>query len=181
MANELLLRSGDRGEGSWYEKWDLSLLSLLRTDNAESTISNAVSGEEDISCDGVGSVDGEMPGETNDFVKKVAVNKCFLCFLRLLYPRDLRPQTGEKIREYLRERAFGCPEDWAWVTVKEECEGDAAYLKLYLSVVLPDPETMRKMIADLNSTQLAAKAFLINEAQSAEGSGASSALDDLFL
>ncbi len=180
MANEHLLRSEDRGEKTWFEKWDLSLLSLLHTDNAESTISNAVSGEEDISYDGVGSVDGEMPGETNDYVKKTAVNKCFLCFLRLLYPMHLRPETEETIREYLAERAFGCEEDWAWVTIKEDCEGDAAFLKLYLSVAKPDAEKMRKMIEDLNSTQLAAKALLINEAQDKKD-GSTSALDALFL
>ncbi len=179
MANEHLLRAEDPGQAFWYEKWDISLLSLLHTDNAESTISTAVSGEEDISYDGVGSVDGEMPGETNDYVKRIATNKCFLCYLRLRHNAFLRVETEKEIRDYLKERAFGCPEEWAWITLKEECEGDVEFLRIYLSIVSPNADTLREMIEDLNSSQVQTKALLINESFGKTGKG--SVLDELFL
>ncbi|MBP5298301.1 MAG: leucine-rich repeat domain-containing protein, partial [Lachnospiraceae bacterium] len=90
LPNEHLLRSEDLGQQGWYEKWDIALMALLNTDDAEGSINTLVCGEEDISTDGIGSVDGEMPGETDDFVKRAAKNKCFLCFLRLMHDSFLK-------------------------------------------------------------------------------------------
>ncbi len=63
-----LIRSEDVGQKSWYEKWDICLASKLKSDDAEAKMSAALCGEEDISYDGIGSVDGEMPGASADYV-----------------------------------------------------------------------------------------------------------------
>ena len=179
LPNEHLLRSEDLGQQGWYEKWDIALMALLNTDDAEGSINTLVCGEEDISTDGIGSVDGEMPGETDDFVKRAAKNKSFLCFLRLMHDSFLKDDKRTLFENYIKARAFGNPKDFAWVTLKEDCEGEVDYYKLYLSIVKPSKDDIKGMVADLSATQVQAKAFLINEA--AGNTGESSALDDLML
>ncbi len=179
MSNELLLRADDIGQKFWYEKWDISLLSLLNSDDAESTISTAVSGEEDISYDGVTMVDGEMSGPTSDHVKNIAKNKSYLCYLRLLNDHYLSRDTRDKIEEYIRSRAFGRENPSAWITLKEDCEGDVEYYETYLSVVSPNRDEMMRMIEDLGPARVQAKALLIDRARG-ESSG-NSVLDDLML
>lgn len=179
MSNELLLRADDIGQKFWYEKWDISLLSLLNSDDAESTISTAVSGEEDISYDGVAMVDGEMSGPTSDHVKNIAKNKSYLCYLRLLNDSHLGRKTKDKIEEYIRSRAFGTENPSAWITLKEDCEGDVEYYETYLSVVNPSRDEMMKMIEDLGPTRVQAKALLIDRARG--DSSGNSVLDDLML
>lgn len=179
LSNDHLLRSDDLGQQSWYEKWDIYLLSILNTDDAEGSLNVTVCGEEDISYDGIGSIDGEMPGETGDYIKNVAKNKCFLCFLRLTYDDYLSPKTAEHLKEYIKDRSFGNEKDYAWLTLKEDCEGMVDYYRLYLSIVTPTKEIMEEMIADLSATQVQAKAFLINEASCIK-KGASM-LDDLMI
>lgn len=179
LPNEHLLRSEDLGQQSWFEKWDIALTSFLNVDDAEGSMNVTVCGEEDISYDGIGSIDGEMPGETGDYIKKVAKNKCYLCFLRLTYDDYLLPKTLEQLRSYIKERSFGEKYDYAWVTLKEDCEGIDEFYKLYLSIVKPSNEVMEEMIADLSATQVQTKAFLINEASCIK-KGAS-VLDDLMI
>lgn len=179
LPNEHLLRSEDLGQQGWYEKWDIALMALLNTDDAEGSINTLVCGEEDISTDGIGSVDGEMPGETDDFVKRAAKNKCYLCFLRLMHDSFLKEDKRAMFENYIRARGFGNPKDFAWVTLKEDCEGEVDYYKLYLSIVKPSKDDIKGMVADLSSSQVQAKAFLINEA--AGNVNESSALDDLML
>ncbi len=58
LAYDHLLRSDDIGQKSWFEKWDISLVSKLKSDDAEARMSAALCGEEDISYDGIGSVYG---------------------------------------------------------------------------------------------------------------------------
>ena len=179
LLNEHLLKGDDVGQQSWYEKWDIALMALLNTDDSEGSINTLVCGEEDISTDGIGSVDGEMPGETEDFVKRAARNKCYLCFLRLNHGKYLKPDKKELFEKYIKDRAFGEKKDYAWLTLKEDCEGEVDYYKLYLSIVKPSKDTIMAMVSDLNATQVQAKAFLINEAAAEESN--TSGLDDLFL
>ncbi len=179
LPNEHLLRSEDLGQQGWYEKWDIALMALLNTDDAEGSINTLVCGEEDISTDGIGSVDGEMPGETDDFVKRAAKNKCYLCFLRLMHDSFLKEDKRALFENYIKNRAYGMEKDFAWVTLKEDCEGEVDYYKLYLSIVKPSKDDIKGMVADLSATQVQAKAFLINEA--AGNTNESSALDDLML
>lgn len=179
LENEHLLRAEDPGQRFWYEKWDLSLLSLLRADDAEGSIATALCGEEDISYDGVGMVDGEMPGETDEYVRGIGIGKCLLCYLRLRYPEHMSAEVKTAVEAYLRERSFGKSEDRAWAALKEDFDKNGEYLRIYLDIVRPDRSELLRMIADLKSTQVLAKALLIREAASpGEGNGL---FDDLMI
>jgi len=179
LLNDHLLRGDDLGEDSWYEKWDIYFLSVLMADEKDANINAVVCGEEDISYDGLGSIDGEMSGETGDFVKDFAKNKCLLCYRRLLYDKKLSQDTRDKINSYIRERAFKTETAYSWITLKENCAAQQEYYKIYLDIVKPDKNTLEEMIEDLGSTQVQIKAFLIGEASSSLGGD--SFFDNLFL
>ncbi len=178
LPNDHLLRSEDLGQQSWFEKWDISLLSFLNSDDAEGSIDNIVCGEEDISYDGVGMVDGEMPGETEEYVLNAVKSKCFLCYMRLLNDEFLKPESRTFLQNYIKERSFGKKKDYAWLTLKEDCEGDMDFYKLYLDIVKPGKEEISEMVADLGQNHVQAKAFLINEAS---GEDKKSGLNSLLL
>lgn len=178
MPNELLFRSDDLGEQTWYEKWDIALLSFLKSDEEEEGIKNTVCGEEDISYDPVGMVDGEMPGETPDFVKAVVKNKCFLCFQRLTFDTGLCAQTREILCRYIVDRSFGKKNPAAWITLLEDCSEELSYYQLYLEIVKPSKKELEIMIQNVNATKMQVKAFLINEASKKEEG--SSFLEDLL-
>ncbi len=65
-----LVRADDIGQKTWFEKWDISLIALLKSDDEKNAIAAALCGEEDIAFDGIGSVGGELPGESSDYVSK---------------------------------------------------------------------------------------------------------------
>lgn len=172
-----LLRSDDVGEQSWFSKWDLALRLFLESDDEKMSAANALCGEEDISYDGIGSIDGELPGESGDFVKEAAINKCLLCYQRLTFDKYLSEESGRFIRNYLISHSFQTEEAYSWITLKEKCGDDIAYYKLYLEVVNPDNETKNRMIEDLAENHVAAKSYLIKECSKS----GSSVLDGLFI
>lgn len=165
-ANKLpfdhLIRSDDIGEKTWYEKWDISLTAMLASDDAAAKMSAVLCGEEDISYDGIGSVDGEMPGQTGDFVRKEEFKKCSLCYTRLLNDAYLSEETGSVIRRFIRDNAFGIGTGSAYYSIFEE-EDVLACLKVYLDVVSPDKETLGRMIADTPQKEVLAISYLIKE------------------
>ena len=179
MSNDHLLRSDDLGQRFWYEKWDISLFALLGADDGVSSKNIPLGGEEDISNDGIGSVDGEMSGETNEYVKRIATGKCTLCYLRLIHNEHLSEESETKIRAYLKERAYGTVSPWAWIALKENEVNGTDHLQIYLSVVSPDKAAIKDMIADLDPAKVQSKAFLISEA--AKMSETASILDDLMI
>jgi len=166
MSNDHLIRGNDLGEKSWFEKWDLSLSALLNTDDTDGSNKTALCGEEDIFYAGVGMIDGEMPGETEEYIRTVAKNKCILVFSRLKHDTDLDPEMRCRFEAYIRDRGFGTGHDFAWRTLKEECANDMELWQMYLDIVKPQKDIVNRMIEDLNRMQVQAKAFLINTIQS---------------
>ncbi|MBR5361274.1 MAG: hypothetical protein IK123_10330, partial [Lachnospiraceae bacterium] len=179
MNKEHLLRADDIGQNFWYDKWDISLLSILHTDEVIGGNGAPMGGEEDISYDGVSSVDGEMPGPQKNHVKSISKNKCSLCYMRLRYNRYLTEDTKEKVKEYIKDRGYGCNDDIAWITLKEDYSQSPEWLDIYLSVVNPNRDTIIKMIDDIGSDSIQLKAGLI-DASGAAGTG-SSVLDELMI
>ncbi len=171
-----LIRSDDVGQKSWYEKWDICLETKLKSDDAEAKMSAALCGEEDISYDGIGSVDGEMPGESADFVSKEEYNKSALCYIRLSNDKYLSDQTRRLIEDHIRKNSFGNGNGSSFYAIFEECESDISYLKMYLDIVDPDKETLSEMTAALAPSEVVARSYLIGHS-SDSGSG----LDDLLL
>lgn len=171
-----LLRSDDVGLKSWYEKWDICLASKLKSDDAEAKMSAALCGEEDISYDGIGSVDGEMPGETGDYVAAEERKKSALCYIRLSNDLFLADDKRRLIEDHIRENRLGCGSGSSFYAIFEECDADTDFLRLYLDIVEPDRETMGKMIDAVSAKYVGARAFLIKTAGSK-----STGLDDLML
>lgn len=158
-----LLRSDDVGEESWFTKWDLALKISLESNDEKFDAANALCGEEDISYDNIGSIDGEMPGMGVDYLNETAYNKSLLCYLRLTYDKYLSDSFREFIHNYLTVHSFGTKDAYAWLTLREKCKDDLSYYRIYLEVVQPDNETIRRMIDDLPQDAVAAKSFLIGE------------------
>ena len=179
MSAEHLLRADDIGDNFWYEKWDISLMSMLGSDDNYGVRSLAMGGEEDISYDGLPSVDGEMSVTDNSHMLSIAKKKCELCFLRLKYDDHLSRINRDKIVSYIRERAYGCKNDYAWRYIRDDCDDKTDYTDIYMSVVEPDRETILRMIEDPDTRKVQLKAMLIARARA--GADAVSALDDMML
>lgn len=175
LPYEHLMRADDVGQKSWYEKWDICLMSKLKSDDAEAKMSAALCGEEDISYDGIGSVDGEMSGETGDFVQKEEFAKCSLCYIRLTNDKYLSDNTRSVITQYITNNRFGERAGASFYSIFEEGDNVLPYLRIYLDIVRPDKTTLRDMIAAVGQKDVYAVSYLIKEA------GTTSAADDLLL
>ena len=174
-----LLRDKDLGTPVWYEKWDLALESFLKLDDYEGFTDRALCGEEDISYDGVGMVDGEMPGESTEYLKEVGRNKSYLCLMRLMHDRNLSDKFRQTLSEYVRARGIGRGTGTAWSLFKEELKDNKEYLELYLGIVKPSTDEIDAMLRDLGDDMVQSKAYIIKA-----GSGVGkkdSFFDDLSL
>ncbi|MBR6159684.1 MAG: leucine-rich repeat protein [Lachnospiraceae bacterium] len=171
-----LLRADDVGQKSWFEKWDIHLASKLKSDDAEAKMSAALCGEEDISYDGIGSVDGELPGETGDYVAAEEQKKSMLCYIRMSNDAFLSEETRALIEEHIRKNRFGAGSGSSFSAIFEEDEGNIDHLRIYLDVVKPDKHTLGEMIDAVPAKHVEARAYLIKTA----GAG-STGLDDLLL
>ncbi|MCR4960064.1 MAG: leucine-rich repeat domain-containing protein [Lachnospiraceae bacterium] len=178
LEAEYLLRDPDLGTENWYRKWDLALANLLARDDMEGYSDRALCGEEDISYDGIGSVDGELPGESASYIIEQNKNKCYLCLVRLMNAGFLDKDTGTLFKKYLKRHAKGCGNESAWLTVKEDFKDNIEYLKLFIDVTEPDSDAIKDMIADAgNLAEL--KAYLIG--LNADNAGVEGFFDDLLL
>ncbi len=175
LPYEHLLRADDVGQKSWYEKWDIGLTAKLKSDDAEAKMSAALCGEEDISYDGIGSVDGEMSGETGDYVQKEEFSKCSLCYIRLSNDKYLSDATRSVITEFIVSNRFGQKSGAAFYSIFEEGDNVLPYLRIYLDIVKPDKAALREMIAAIGQKDVYAVSYLIKE------SGTISAADELLL
>lgn len=175
LPYEHLLRADDVGQKSWYEKWDIGLIAKLKSDDAEAKMNAALCGEEDISYDGIGSVDGEMSGETGEYVQREEFDKCSLCYIRLSNDEHLSDATRSVITEYIMNNRFGVKTGSAFFSIFEEGDNTLSYLRLYLDIVRPDKATLRDMIAAIGQKDVYAVSYLIKE------SGTASTADDLLL
>lgn len=171
-----LIRSEDVGQKSWYEKWDICLAARLKSDDAEAKMSAALCGEEDISYDGIGSVDGEMPGESADYVSKEEYNKSALCYIRLAHDRFLTEGVRGLIEDHIRANRFENGIGSSFYAIFEECGSDISYLETYLDIVKPDKDTLAAMISSLSPSEVVARSYLIGRSSDAVGG-----LDDLML
>ena len=163
MYYDHLLRADDVGQKSWYEKWDICLVSELSDDGAAARNAAALCGEEDISYDGIGSVDGEMPGETKDYVKNEEFRKCSLCYLRLDNDRNLSEGTRDVIKAYLTSNSFGEGFGAAFYSLFEDENTTLKFMRIYLDTGKHDRETLKRLINEVPIRDVGARAFLIRE------------------
>ena len=157
-----LLRDKDFGSKTWYARFDMALLSFLAQDDHEGSSNSILCGEEDISYDGIGSVDGELLGETAAFVREVGKNKCYLALIRLLNPGELSDNTRNKLVDYLRERQIGTASGSAWNCIKEDFDDNCDIFTFYLDITKPGPEELDLMLSDLKGEHAQSRVVIIN-------------------
>lgn len=179
LPAEYLLKDSEIGKKSWYEKWDLALSSFLARDDHEGLVDHALCGEEDISYDSIGTVDGEMPGQNIQYLREVEKNKCFLCMLRLSYDSFLQESDRKRYEVYITERTIGTPSESSWLLLKEDYSDDPEIFEKYLDIVEPSSEMVDMMLANMGDSMAQVKALLIKRNASDNKTG--SFFDDLSL
>lgn len=179
LPGQYLLDGDEIGNESWYNKWDLALTAFISQSDYEGYSDRALCGEEDISYDGIGSVDGELLGESASYLKEVGKNKSYLCLLRLRHNNHLNDNTRNRLVDYICKHAKGSGNEAAWIALKEDLKSDTEYFRVYMDIVNPDMETFNAMISDMGEELATAKAFLISLRPTK--SKADSFFDDLCL
>lgn len=163
LPAEYLQRDSEIGEPNWYLKWDMSLTGYLRQDDHEGSVNAALCGEEDISYDGIGSVDGELLGADKSYILGVCKNKAYLCFLRLANDRYLSDENRALLEDYIRNHAKGKGNGASWQSLKDDFKDKLEFFKMYLDIIGPDAGNFDAMLQDLGDDCAEVRAFLIKE------------------
>ena len=156
-----LIKDPSFGTVEWYKKLDMAIVDYLKQDDIEGYSDRALCGEEDISYDGVGSVDGELPGESAAYLKEVGKNKAGLSFARLTNEVYITEETKSYLSDYLISRSKGCESETAWYYILEDRYDDTKAIDDYLDILKPDTVTLKKMIEDVPASKALLKAKLI--------------------
>ncbi|MBP5153148.1 MAG: hypothetical protein ILP13_09590, partial [Lachnospiraceae bacterium] len=156
-----LLRTGNLGTKEWFKSFDASLSSYIAESDFTGYSERILCGEEDISYDGIGSVDGELLGESAAYVREKRKDKSALCLLRLMKDKDLAEETGEVFKDYIRKHALGREDDSAWQALKTFYGDSLEYVELYCNVVKPGKTEIGAMLADMGKQGIEIKSFLI--------------------
>lgn len=161
LPAQYLQRDPDIGSAQWYKRWDLALMGFLHQEDIEGYSNAALCGEEDISYDGIGSVDGELLGENAAYLRGVSKNKCYLCLLRLKNDEYLSENDRADLEGYIKARSIGHKNEASWLVLKEDFKDNLDYFKLYLDIVKPDTKGFDAMLSDLKEDMAEVRAFLI--------------------
>ena len=162
LPAEYLLWDDDIGSKNWYDKWDLALTGFIVRKDNEGYTDTVLCGEEDISYDGVGMVDGEMPGETYEYVKKVSKNKSYLCLMRLVHDEMLEDTAREIYCDYVRKHKRKVANEAAWYALNEDVGDELDYYKVYAQIAETTSEELTEMIGQMSEDKAQAKAYLIS-------------------
>lgn len=160
-TGDFLLRDSQLGNSFWYSRWDLAFTGYLKRDDYDDYSNNAVCGEEDISFDGIASVDGEFLGISCDYALNVAISKCELCYMRLMHDTLCKDEDREISRAYIKEHTLGRENSASWITLIQNHKSEIPYFELYIDIALPDAESLDAMISALPAEAVEAKAYLI--------------------
>lgn len=157
-----LFRDPELGKDAWYENWDKSLVQFLNSPDDEGSTDRVLCGEEDISYDGIGSVDGELLADGTNYVEERIISKCRLCFLRLKASSNLNKKYEDIFVSYLRSRGKGTETECAWKVLRDYYTDNIEYFKLYNNYGLLDIDMVDDMLEDIGEKHAEAKAFLID-------------------
>ncbi len=154
-----LVRTGSLGTAEWYEGFDSALEAFLKTD--DDATPDILCGEEDISYDGVGMVDGEMPGETPAYIRKKREEKASVCLVRLLRDKSLSGEKKAVFETFVRDHALGAKDPCAWDAIRHELNTELAYVKIYCDILEPDKAARDLMLQDMGRSAPEVRAFLL--------------------
>jgi len=156
-----LLRDDDIGTSGWFNRWDLALKSYLLAEDIDGYDDRALCGEEDISTDGIASVDGELLGDSGDYLNEVGKNKCYLCILRMLHDSYLEANDREFLERYILARSYEKERAFAWKMLKEDAGEKLEFFEKYIEITNPDREVIEGMIKDISADNANIRAYLI--------------------
>ena len=156
-----LIKDPSFGTKEWYKKLDMALVDYLKQDDIEGYSDRALCGEEDISYDGVGSVDGELPGESAAYLKEVGKNKASLAFTRLTNMVYITEEVEDYLSRYMMSRSKGSSSETAWYHILEDRYDDSDAIDAYLDIIKPESSTLRAMTEDVPAAKALLKAKLI--------------------
>lgn len=163
-----LLRDDDIGTAGWYGRWDLALRNYLLAEDIDGYDDRALCGEEDISYDGIPSVDGEFLGDSGDYLNEVGKNKCFLCILRMLHDSYLSDEDRELLKKYIIARSYEKDKPLAWKMLKEDAGENMELFEKYMEIIDPSKEIIEKMIMDISADKANVRAYLIKCSKNSE-------------
>lgn len=158
---QYLLKDDDLGEEEWFKKWDLAFRNYLLSEDIDGYDDKALCGEEDISYDGINSVDGELLGDSGDYYNEALKNKCYLCILRLIHDTFLKNSDRELFENYILERSYEKEKPLAWKMLKEDVGEELEFLEKYIEITNPSNEILEGMIKDISADKANIRAFLI--------------------
>lgn len=168
-----LFMDPELGNESWFASWDRSLENYLRQKDDDGYTDRVLCGEEDISYDGIGSVDGELLSDGTNFLIETRKRKCILCFLRLKACLNLSEEKKQIFVEYIKTH------NEAWLVLKDELKGKIEYLKLFAELGGIDISKIDDMLIDLGEDYAEGKAYLIRYKQ--DNSGGNDFFSNLLL
>lgn len=157
-----LFMDPDVGRLNWYENWDKALVNFLNQKDDDGYTDRVLCGEEDISYDGIGSVDGELLSDGTNYVIETRKRKAVLCFLRLMHSSHLKDIYRTRFVEYILEHNIDKKSKEGWLVLKEELGGKIEYFKLFEAIGGISTELTDAMITDLAGNYAEAKAYLIS-------------------
>lgn len=160
-----LFKDPDIGTDRWFASWDRSLCNYLNQRDDEGYTDRVLCGEEDISYDGIGSVDGELLSDGTNYIIETRQRKCHLCFLRLKADANLSDENRVIFEEYLRNHSKGMKSQEAWLVLREELRGKMEYVKLFANIGGIQLDYIDDMLLDLGEDYAEVKAFLIQYKQ----------------
>ena len=161
LPAQFLLRTANLGTDEWYKSYDASLTAYIRESDFTGYSERILCGEEDISYDGIGSVDGELLGETAAYVREKRKDKSALCLLRLMHDTNLSEEAKTVFSDYVKDHALGREDDSAWQALKTFYGDSLEYVELYCNVVKPGKSEIGAMLADMGNHGIEVKSFLI--------------------
>ncbi|MCR5417886.1 MAG: leucine-rich repeat domain-containing protein [Lachnospiraceae bacterium] len=136
----------------WLARWDSRMMSILGSDDMDGYTEVVLCGEEDY---------WNNDKSPEEFVQKKRWRKVRLCFLRLLYDKELAEADKEKLRAYLKDHTKGCETEETWLFLKKERSDDMDYLELFASVGCLTEDNFHACIADLPPDKPQMRAFLL--------------------
>ncbi len=172
-----LLRTRELGTKGWYESFDSALLGYLNESDESGYRAEILCGEEDISYDDLGSLDGEMPGRPLAYVRKKREEKAALCLIRILKDTFLSEEKRDSFTGYIKEHALGTKDPSAWEALKHRFASDLSYVQVYCDIIKPDISMRDEMLKDMGKSGPEVKAFLLQK----EGRASDDFFDSLKL
>lgn len=145
-----LVNLADAGSMEWLRRWDMWMLSVLRTSDTEGYSKQVLCGEEDY-----GSTDMEA------YIQNRRKEKVRLALLRLCHTQELAEEVRREAEEYVRSHTKGCEGEESWQVICQEYGEKRPYYQLFAELGCVTPENLEGILEDIGETSPEMKAFFL--------------------